>query len=350
MANWLGFAAIAFSAATMMPPSAAQPLSQVSVTAVQSKAVGQGFELDGVVQPVKQSTVSAQASGRIVTLLVKAGDKVSAGQLLATIDDQETQTAVQRSQAQLAQTKADLRHAQTNFDRTRDLRAQGFVSAAALDVGQAQLESAKAGHDQANAGVKQSTLSQGFTRVTAPFDAWILQTQSQVGDLAVPGKPLLTLYAPLPLRVVVQVPVSKATQVHGVVLVLLPTVDGAQQWSRPSMMTHIPTADAVSQTIEWRLELPTSSTQALLPGQKVRVRFSAGQTQRLMLPATTVLRRGELTAVYAASSKGFVLKAVRLGAEHGDDGIEILAGINAGDRVASDPVKAGLTGAQAAGQ
>lgn len=350
-ANWLGWAAIALSA-TMMLPSAAQTLSQVSVTAVQSKAVGQGFELDGVVQPVKQSTVSAQASGRILTLLVKAGDKVSAGQLLATIDDQETQTAVQRSQAQVAQTKADLHHAQANFDRTRDLRAQGFVSAAALDVGQAQLESAKAGHDQANAGVKQSTLSQGFTRVTAPFEAWILQTQSQVGDLAVPGRPLLTLYAPLPLRVVVQVPVSKASQVNskGVVEVLLPTVDGAQQWSRPSMMTHVPTADAVSQTIEWRLELPTSSTQALLPGQQVRVRFSAGQTQRLMLPATAVLRRGELTAVYAVSGKGFVLKAVRLGEDHGADGVEILAGINAGERVASDPVKAGLTGAQAAGQ
>src|SRR5659263_604727 len=86
----------------------------------------------GVVQPVKQSIISAQASGRIATLLVKAGDKVRAGQVLATIDDREAQTGVQSSQAQVAQAQAGLHNAQANFDRTRDLRAKGFVSACLL--------------------------------------------------------------------------------------------------------------------------------------------------------------------------------------------------------------------------
>lgn len=61
----------------------------VPTVVVQAKAVGTAYELDGVIQPVKQSTVSAQASGRISVLLVKAGDKVRAGQALATIDDRE---------------------------------------------------------------------------------------------------------------------------------------------------------------------------------------------------------------------------------------------------------------------
>jgi len=55
-----------------------------------------------------------------------------------------------------------------------------------------------------------------------------------------------------------------------------------------------------------------------------------------------------LTAVYVASSKGFLLKAVRLGADHGAEGVEVLAGLMAGELVALDPVKAGLQGAQAA--
>jgi hypothetical protein len=61
-----------------------------------------------------------------------------------------------------------------------------------------------------------------------------------------------------------------------------------------------------------------------------------------------VLRRGELTAVYVASpdGAGFVLKAVRLGADHGAAGIEIVAGLNATDSVALDPVKASLAGAR----
>ncbi|PKO62464.1 MAG: efflux RND transporter periplasmic adaptor subunit [Betaproteobacteria bacterium HGW-Betaproteobacteria-18] len=329
----------------------AQTLPQVNVVAVQLKAVGSGFEMDGVVQPVKQSTVSAQASGRLVTLAVKAGDPVRAGQLLATIDDRETQTGVQRSRAQAAQAQAELRNAQANFNRTRELLAQGFISAAAMDTADAQLKSAQAGRDQASAGEMQSGLSQGFTRVTAPFDAFVLQTLSEAGDLAFPGKPLLTLYAPLPLRAVVQVPLSRSTQVQGntAVEVQVSAADGSMQWVRPSQTSHLPVADAVSQTIEWRLELPASASKGLLPGQQVRVRFAAGQSQRLIIPAAAILRRGELTAVYVVSGKGFALKAIRLGAEHGAQGVEVLAGLSDSDRVALDPVRAGLTGAQAVG-
>lgn len=327
----------------------AQGVIQVPVVAAQVKSVGTGFELDGVVQPVKQSTISAQSAGRLATLSVKAGDKVRAGQVLATIDDREAQTGVQRSQAQVAQAQAELRNAQSNFDRTRDLQSKGFVSAAALDTADAQLKGAQAGRDQATAGAAQSALAQGFTRVTAPFEGWVLQTHAEAGDLATPGKPLLTLYAPLPLRAVVQVPVSRSgvARAAGAVEVLVQN-GGNSKWIRPSATSSVPTADAVSQTIEWRLELPTEAANALLPGQQVRVRFTGGQTERSVVPASAILRRGELTAVYVASAKGFLLKAVRLGADHGAMGVEVLAGLMPGDQVALDPVKAGLQGAQAA--
>ena len=335
--------------ALALSASMAQGVIQVPVAAAQVKSVGTGFELDGVVQPVKQSTISAQSAGRLATLSVKAGDKVRAGQVMATIDDREAQTGVQRSQAQVAQAQAELRNAQSNFERTRDLQSKGFVSAAALDTADAQLKGAQAGRDQATAGAAQSALAQGFTRVSAPFDGWVLQTHAEAGDLATPGKPLLTLYAPLPLRAVVQVPVSRSgvARAAGAVEVLVQN-GGNSKWIRPSATSSVPTADAVSQTIEWRLELPTEAANALLPGQQVRVRFTGGQAERSVVPASAILRRGELTAVYVASAKGFLLKAVRLGADHGAMGVEVLAGLMPGEQVALDPVKAGLQGAQAA--
>jgi RND family efflux transporter MFP subunit len=336
--------------AVFVSVATAQVPIQVQVAPAQVKSVGSGFELDGVIQPVKQSTISAQAGGRIATLLVKAGDKVRSGQLLATIDDRETQTGVQRSQAQVAQAQAELRNAQANFDRTRDLQSKGFVSAAALDTADSQLKGALAGRDQAGAGAKQSALAQGYTRVTAPFDGWVLQTQVEAGDLAVPGKPLLTIYAPLPLRAVVQVPVSRAgvARAAGSVNVLLENGEGSARWIRPVLVSLVPTADPVSQTTEWRLELPADAAKTLLPGQQVRVRFTGGQANRMVVPGSAVLRRGELTAVYVVSGKGFALKAVRLGVDHGLEGVEVVAGLMAGDVVALDPVKAGLAGAQPA--
>lgn len=347
----LGCAALcgALAAWAIQPPGG----TSVPVQAVEQRAVGAGFELDGIVQPVRQSTVSAQTSGRIVSMLVRAGDSVRAGQLLATIDEREAVVGSQRSQAQLAQAQADLRVAQANVARNRDLQAKGFVSQAALDVAESQLQGALAGRDQAQAGVRQAALAQGYSRVLAPYDGRVLDTQAQVGDLAVPGRALLTVYAPLPLRVVVHMPGSRSQLVGPTdqIEVRLAGEASRANWSMPVARTTLPSADPVSQTVEWRLDLSAQAAQGLVPGQPIAVRFASAQpatgAARLLIPAAAVLRRGELTAVYVAGDKGFSLRAVRLGTDHGGNGLEVLAGLKAGERVALDPVKAGLTGATA---
>ena len=342
-------ALLALAAAHAHAAAADPPPPEVAVVQAASRSVAVGFEFDGVVEPVKESTVSAQAGGRIVRLAVAAGDRVRAGQLLATIDDRESQEGLQRSQAQVAQADAELRNAEAHARRTRELQAKGFVSTAALDTAEASLKSAQAGRDQAAAGARQSALAQGFTRVTAPYDGWVRETLVQAGDLAVPGKPLLTLYAPMPLRAVVHVPLSRAAAARAAsqVEVKIAGDNGAAAWIKPVTREMLPVADAVAQTVEWRLELPAGLAAQLAPGQQVRVRFSGSESVRMLVPATAVLRRGELTAVYVASAQaGFVLKAVRLGANHSAAGIEVLAGLDPDDRVAVDPIKAGLAGAR----
>ena len=335
-------------AAFTLTGALAQGAVTVQTVQVGAQPVSTGFEMDGVIEPVHQSTLSSQVAGRIVTLLVKTGERVKAGQLLATIDDREAQVGMQRSQAQVAQMDAELRNAQTHLERTRALQAQGFVSMAALDVAQTQFQAAQAARAQAGAGARQSELSQGYTRITAPYDGWVLQTEAQAGDLAVPGKPILTVYAPQPLRAVVQVPASRADVARqaGQIELQLRSAQGQTQWVRPAARSAMHAADPVSQTVEWRLELSAKSAQGLLPGEQVRVRFVGGQAQRMVVPVAAVLRRGELTAVYVAAKRGFTLRAVRLGADHGAQGIEIVAGLMVGEHVALDPVKAGLSGAQ----
>jgi RND family efflux transporter MFP subunit len=331
---------------------AVSPAVEVPVVAARPQAVAVVMEFDGVIEPVQQSTVAAQATGRIAQLAVKAGDSVRAGQLLATIDDRESAAALQRSDAQVAQADAELRNSKAQVQRTRELQAKGFVSAAALDTSESAFKAAQAGRDQAMAVRRQSALGQGFTKVLAPYDGRVLQTLAQTGDLAVPGKPILTLYAPAPLRAVVHVPSSRADAARAAAQVEVQVGDGQGGFRSiaPVSRTVLPAADPVAQTLEWRLDLPAAATRSLAPGQQVHVRSAAGQARRVVVPAGAVLRRGELTAVYvvAGSGAGFVLKAVRVGADHGAAGIEILAGLDAADLVAIDPVKAGLAGARPA--
>ena len=322
---------------------------RVPVVNVGAQSVTTGMEMDGVVEPIKQSSVSSQASGRVSALLVKAGDLVKAAQVLATVDDRETQTGVQRSQAQLLQSDSEMRNAQLNLARTRDLQAKGFVSQAALDTAELQFKSAQAGRDQAGAGARQSALAQEFTRVTAPYDGYVSDTLVQAGDLALPGKPLLNMYAPTAYRVVVHVGVSQmaSTRAAAQLEVQLPAASGGE-WVKPVGQQLMPAADAMSQTLQWRIDLPNLAHTPWVPGQQVRVRFVAGVAQRMALPATAVLRRGELTAVYVAGGPGFVMRVVRLGSQVGAGQVEVLAGLSAQDRVALDPVQAGLLGAQPA--
>lgn len=344
-----GWRVVIAATALVCALSAAAQGVTVPVAAVALRPVGTGLTLDGTLEAVRQSTLSAQASGRIAQLLVKAGDRVRAGQVLAVIDDRMTQTGLTQAQAGVAQAEALLRSAEAHWQRTRELRVQGFVSPAALDAAEAQMRAAQAGAAHAKAGVAQSTLAQGFTRLTAPYDGHVLAVHAEAGDLASPGVPVLTVYAPQPLRAVVHVPASRAALAQGAANTEVRMPDGA--WVALEARTRVPAADPVSQTIEWRLELSPAHAARQVPGQQVQVRFVAGTDTRLVVPERALLRRGELTAVYVAAAEGatgFVLRTVRVGANHGEAGTEVLAGVKAGDRVALDPVRAGLLGARPA--
>ncbi len=318
----------------------------VKVVAVGQKSVANYSDIDGVVEAVMQSTLSSQIPGRVLSLNVKAGDRVKAGQVVATIDDRETQTGVLRSQAQLQQSDAELRQLQIALKRTQELKTQGYVSSAALDLAEAQYKAAQAGRDSAGAATAQAKVTQSFSKVSAPYDAWVLETSAQAGDLALPGKPLITIYAPQPLRVVVQWPASQKSS--------LPKLNDIQIQSgsetiKPVAMQIMPNADGISQTIGIKLDLPrTGAVVNASPGQQVQVRIAGAAQAKGLVPKTAILRRGEITAVYVAQENGFAMKLVRLGADHGSAGVEIWAGLKDGDLIAIDAVQAGMRGAHVA--
>jgi RND family efflux transporter MFP subunit len=320
------------------------PPPAVPTVTVAAAASGSVLDLDAVLQPLRQATLTAQVGGNVTALRVQAGDKVKRGQPLVKLDDRDARAGLARGEAGVAQAEAELLNASTALARQRDLQKSGFVSQAAVDSADTQFRAAQAGAQQARAARTQAALAQGFAELAAPFDAVVLATHVETGDLALPGRALVTVYEPGRLRAVVQVPASRAAAAAGARQVQVQLADG--RTLTPTGSELLPTADPVAQTVEWRLEL-TAEAASARPGQTARVLArgaAAGSNPRPGLPATAVLRRGELTAVYVAQGSGFVLRAVRVGPAAGGQ-VEVLAGVAAGERVALDPVRAGLQGA-----
>lgn len=345
----LSLAGVVTAAQPAARPAAAVTASPVPTVVVGDAAAAPVFELDGALQAIQQSVLAAQVPGNVLALAVKAGDRVRAGQTIARIDERDVQAALARTDAGVAQADAELHNARVNAERTRDLRVQGFVSQAAQDTADTQLKGAQAALRQAEAARTQAALARGFASVVSPFDAVVLATHVEPGDLAAPGRPLATVYVPGRLRAVVQVPASRSTAARTASQVQVQLADG--RWIAPANRVELPGTDPVSQTVEWRFDLPAAAAAALVPGAAVRVRFTglaaaraAGAPARLVVPSSAVLRRGELTAVYAAAGSSWQLRSVRLGARQGD-AVEVVAGLKAGDRIAADPVRAGLLGA-----
>jgi hypothetical protein len=107
-------------------------------------------------------------------------------------------------------------------------------------------------------------------------------------------------------------------------------------------MTILPAADSRTHATRVRLDLP-QNLRDVYPGMFARAYFSVGRARKLVAPASAVVKRSELTAVYVIDARNQpLLRQVRLGEPAGQGDIEILAGLSAGEKVALDPVKAGM--------
>lgn len=315
-----------------------QPGSQPSAVA-QWRDLDRVVAVEGVIEAERQSVLAAQVAGRVVVLSVKAGDAVTAGAPLVQIDARAAVQAEQASQSQVREAKANLANAKARFERSRELFAQKFVSQAALDQAQADYLAAEAQTAAALANAGQSATSRSFTTIVAPYDGLVASTDAEVGDMATIGKPLVTIFDPRALRVSATVPQAVLAKADLAAPIRI-DVPASKREVVATKVTVVPVADTRTHTTRVRLDLPPSPS--LLPGQFARALLVTGRARALTVPASAILRRSEVTAVYVLDANGQAqLRQVRVG-ETADGQVEVLAGLRAGERVALDPVRAGV--------
>ena len=328
--------AAALALAVAVPASGEDALATLRVGA---RPVRQTVSVEAVVEAVRQAVLGAQVAGRIVELPVKAGDTVRAGQVLARIDARAADAAVAACSSQLAEEEEIYANALRVHERNRALLAQKFVSEAAVDQSATALAAAAAQVEVVRANLGSAGVARDWTTIVAPYAGVVGATHAEAGDMATPGRPIVTVFDPRELRAVATVPQATLAKADlAASRVELPVSGRAVA---PVRATVVPLADARSHTTSVRFDLPP--VEGVLPGQYARVRLAVGAATLLAVPESALVRRGEVTAVYVLDAKGAPrLRQVRVGSSIGDGEIEVLAGLSDGETIAANPVAAGM--------
>ena len=319
-----------------------------AVGTVKYQVSDSGYSTEAAVEAVKQSTVSAQVSGRVSAVNFDAGDYVKAGAVIVRLSAQELSSAVAGSQAQVAQAAAMLANARANYERQQQLFQQKFISQAALDRATAEFQSAEAAARAARAGAGQTSAVSGYTVITAPFSGVVATRHVELGESVSPGMPLMTGFDPKDMRVVANIPQYKLADVKAAprVAVEIPSLN---KWIDATGITVLPSADTATHTVRVRIDLPTN-LENVIPGMFARAHFSVGSARKLSIPASAVVRRSEITAVYVVNQDKVSMRQIRLGVANARGQVEVLAGLDAGDVIALEPVKAGIYAKSTANQ
>jgi RND family efflux transporter MFP subunit len=298
-----------------VPPADSLPPAAVATQAVETRNRVATEEVVGTVRAKLRAVIEAKVSGKIDQMIVVPGQQVTNGEALATIDAREIQ-------ARRDQAVAVRQQAETDLKRASDLFQQKILSQSEFDQAQSKFRVADA------AATEVETLL-GYTKVTAPFAGVITRKYADVGDLALPGKPLLEMEDARDLRLEADVPDALVDKIN--LGDRLPVRVGALETNREAIVSEIaPSTDTSSRTFVVKLDL--RSAPSLRAGQFGRVAIPVGKVSALRVPASALIQRGQLELLFVVNNNHAQLRIVKTGARVGGE-VEIISGLDTGETV-----------------
>jgi len=344
--------------------SAKAPVAVQSVK-VQMYDIPSLYTANGTVYARMESQLASQIMARTLAVNVHAGDRVHTGQVLLSLDAQETdanyqeaeagraeaRNAVAESESNIAAAKASLDLAKVTAQRMNDLYGKRSISKQEFDEADAKLKTSQASYDMARArreqisdriaqkeaALRQARVTRGYAVIRAPFAGVITARNIEPGALAVPGNPLLTIEAASGFRLHAIVEESRISLIHlnDRAAVFL---DGLQQEIEGRVGELPPVADANSHSFTVKIDLPSITT--VHSGQFGHASFSAGSRQAMTLPLQAIVENGQLQSVYVIDRGVARNRLVTFGDKRVGQ-VEVLSGLQTGDRVIC-PIPIGL--------
>jgi len=335
------------------------------VTALNASKIGD-LLLPGNIQAVTEAPILARAEGYVQRRYVDIGDRVAAGQLLAEVEAPDLDQQVRQAQASVEQAQADLARADAALEQGKanesiakvtatrwdNLVKRGAVSKQENDQYQAQyqaqaanvraleraVDAAKGNITAMQANVGRLSEMQGYLKVRAPFAGVVTLRNVDVGTLVNTGSTLLFRIAQTNLlRTYLNVPQSSASDVHVGQMASLATPELPERKFSGAVTRTANSLDPATRTLLVEVQVPNPEGK-LLPGMYVEVDLHLPRKDPpLLLPSDTLSVRPQGTMVAMVDSNDRVhFQRVVVGRDYGSN-IEVLSGLNAGQRVIANP-------------
>jgi RND family efflux transporter MFP subunit len=307
----------------------------VPVFTVSAITAPQIAEAVGTVQPQLKTTVSARVTANVIELPVAAGQHVHKGDVLVRLDDRDMRARRQQAQEALRRAEATRDLAQSDYERDKGLYEKAVIPKSEFDITNMRLRTSTADVAGLQQAQHDAEVTLGYTVIRSPYDGVVIDKLSDVGDLAAPGKPLLTLYESGRLWLEAAVPEEQAGDIH-IGKSYQVRLDSLDKVMAGRLVEIVPSADSSSRTITARVTIP--QTEGVFPGLFGRVLIPVGERQRVAIPDAAILRVGQLAMVDVEEAGTLRRRSVQVGRQLGDQ-VEILSGLVPGEKVSLTPRK-----------
>lgn len=319
-------------------------ISGATVTEVLAEELPQMAEAAGTIKAGTISIVSARVMGTVTSVLVKDGDRVRKGQLLLTIDDSDIAQKLHGAEAALTEARKGLEAAgeelelmEATYARYSRLNDAKAVSAQEFDTitrrrntARLEAERMEGALKRARAGAAEASVMKRFTRITAPAAGVISGKKIDIGSMASPGMPLLTIEDDSSYIIEAELEsglsgiIKQGSLVKARIESLGFDLDARVTEASPSI-------DPLTRTFRIKAEV---KGHGLRTGQYARISLPIGTRHAIAVPREAIISRGQLTGVYVVDEKGVAIyRLVRLGRTSEGNRVEVISGLTAGERI-----------------
>lgn len=311
------------------------PRSPVAVTVgnAQTKMI-RGVNASGRLEATITAPISTRVMGNLVNLNVKVGDRVKAGQVLATINHQDMSAKRAQTEAMIAEAEANLQNARKDYQRFTALYNRQSASEKEMDNITLQYQASKARVEAAYQMRNEINAMMSYTTLIAPFSGIITQRSAEPGTMASPGIPLLIIEKENSYRVSAAIPETEISKIK--------LNDKAQlhiksaDKSITGKITEInPSSQYTGGQYLIKISVPETENKGLYSGMYVNVFIEAElpavdekEGNAILVPQSAIVEKDQLQGLYTVSHSGTaLLRWVRLGKNYGDQ-VEVLSGLN----------------------